>query len=138
MTTPLASVSALEARLGQSLTAIETVRALAILEDASALVRAEVNETWLDDDGVTLSADLPDLAVAVTLAVALSAWHNPMGATAERVGEYAVNYGGSPSTGAVLTSAQSRALRRLRSGGSLSTIRMYREPSCQYVEIAND
>jgi hypothetical protein len=56
---PLADASALEARLGRSLTGVEATRAAAFLDDASALVIAYTrwNFTLVTDDSAVLRGD---------------------------------------------------------------------------------
>lgn len=84
-------------------------RAQAALADASALIRAEAGTTWTDDhddlDGV------PDVIVAICVAVALRAWLNPDGARSEQIGNYAVTWADS-STGVYLSAGERRTIRR--------------------------
>ena len=52
MSTPtLASLQQLDARFPGGLSDDDTNRALAALDDASAWIRSEAGEDWLDDDG---------------------------------------------------------------------------------------
>lgn len=75
--TALATVSALEARLGiaqGSLTGVALTKAQADLEDASELVRAETGKSWLDEQGVPVA---PGPVVTVVLKSALRCYRNP-------------------------------------------------------------
>lgn len=98
---PLATVSAMEARLGVDPGSIEgndLVRAEQALADVSALIRAEAGGmTWVADDGVTITA--PEDVVVVALQVALRVYRNPDGYTGESVGDYSWQLGGSGKGG---------------------------------------
>lgn len=48
-TPPLATLEDLVARLGQPVPADQETRALALLDDASALVRAVARRSWIED-----------------------------------------------------------------------------------------
>lgn len=116
----LASLDQLDDRLPGGAGSVELARALAALDDASALVRAEARRNWTQvvDDVTVL--DLPtgddqwraDILVRVTLSAALRALTNPEGVTAEQVGTYQVSYGGARSTDVYLTAAEKVQVRR--------------------------
>ena len=92
MLPPLATITDLEARLGHPITdPAEQARANALLADASALVRFEANQTWVDDDGDL--AAVPDLAVTITCQAALRGWFNPSGIESAQLGAVSVRYG---------------------------------------------
>jgi hypothetical protein len=92
----LASVADMEARLGRSLTdPAEVARAQALLDDASALVRFETNQSFLDPITGDIATDLPDIVVTITVNAALRGWYNPAGIEASQVGAVSVRYGSS-------------------------------------------
>lgn len=114
----LAQVEALEARLGVSFSGTDFGRALGALQDASALIRAEAGQDWLDDDGNPDFGGLSAAEIAtlesVCLAVALRAYRNPSGAVQSSVGDVSVSFGRDSATGAVfLTEADRRVIRRV-------------------------
>lgn len=77
MSAALATVAALEARLGipqDSLEGVALAKAIADLEDASDLVRAETGKTWLDEQGQPVA---PGPVVTVVLKAALRCYRNP-------------------------------------------------------------
>ena len=107
----LVKLPAFEARLGRAVTAAEAGRARADLDDASALVRAEVNRTWVDANGVLLP--IPDAVQWVVVAVALRRFLNPEGYSSETSGPFGVRRaGGDEHAGLFLTEAERRALVR--------------------------
>lgn len=82
----LASIEALEARLGRgTLAGPQREQALAALQDASGLVRAETGRTWVSTTG-ELTA--PANVVTVTLQAALRVVRNPDGLVAETIGPF--------------------------------------------------
>jgi hypothetical protein len=121
MTLPaLADLAALSARLGvvfdedaSSLSA-DTLRALAVLDDASALVRSVAGVTWYDpDDSGDGLLPVPDIVVAITLACAIRAFRNPDGTVQATVGDVSVSYGsGTLGTSIYLTKLEIQAIRR--------------------------
>jgi len=82
----LAPVEDLEVRLGKS---CDRPRAQAALDDASALIRAEAGQTWVDADG-NLDG-VPDIIVTLAMKVARRAVLNPDGHTSESVGPFSVS-----------------------------------------------
>lgn len=107
----LATIADLEARLGHPITdEAERERAQALLNDASALVRFEANQTWLDENG-DLLAEVPDLAVTITCQAALRGWYNPSAIESAQLGAVSVRYGNA------WLSAQERAQLALFSRG---------------------
>ena len=108
---PLASLAALEARLGVTLAGADLDRATAALDDASALIRAEASTDWVDDEGAL--ADVPAIVEAVALAVAYRAFRNPDGVTQTSLGDASVAYDRGTAQAAVyLTRDERRAIRR--------------------------
>lgn len=103
MATPLADVPELEARLGRSLVDEERTTAEAVLNDASAVVRA-YGLPWPDP------ATAPDIAVTVCLAAAERKMRNPEGIRQEMEGGYQYTLASGPS-GVELTAAEIRMLQ---------------------------
>lgn len=88
---PLASIVELERRIGETITdSKERDRALALLTDASTLVRHEAGRTWVDADGEL--TDVPDVAVAIALAAAMRSWYNPAGVESTQLGAVSVRF----------------------------------------------
>lgn len=122
----LASVTELEARLGldpESLTGPELGRAQAALADASALVRLEGGQTWVDEFGVVTA---PDAIVRVTLGAAQRNYVNPDGEIQQSVGPFARRLS-DQSTGVYLTKAELDIVRRFRPSSGLWTLRTQRD-----------
>lgn len=115
---PLASITELEARLGRTFTGEESGRALALLDDASALVRAEAGRDWVDDTGALVAVPAP--ARAVVLRAAERAARNPEGFRSESAGDYSYQRSES-ETGVFLTDAERRIVRRAVGRGGLWT-----------------
>lgn len=84
---PLADITDLEARLGREFDAAESARVLALLDDASALVRDEAATTWIDPVTALLTA-VPGSVRAVVLRSVERAVRNPQGFSAESAGDY--------------------------------------------------
>lgn len=113
---PLATVEAMQVRLGgPPLTNDDLSRAVAVLDDVSALVRLEAGVDWVATDGVTVTA--PAAVVAVVLAAALRGYRNPDGFQGETVGPYSYQYAQGAAS-AYLTSAEARIVRVATSGAS--------------------
>jgi hypothetical protein len=110
----LATVGDLEARLGRTFTGDELIRAVAVLEDATALVRDEVGYTvWVDPDtGALLVALVPGSVRAVVLRAAERAIRNPGGFSSESSGDYTYQRTGTQQPGVFLTDGELRILRR--------------------------
>lgn len=121
-----ASVADLEARLGldpQTLAGGELARARAALADASALVRLESGQTWVDDAGALTA---PDALIRVVLAAAQRNYTNPDGVVQESVGPFARRLS-DQSTGVYLTKAELDIVRRFRPASGLWTLRTQRD-----------
>jgi hypothetical protein len=108
MTTPLASVDQLEDRLGD--VDIDEARIAACLADASALVRAEARQTWLDDAGDL--DGVPDVVEMIVLAVARRAYLNPDGAIQQTAGPFTERYAEVAGQVFYLTDTEQRALAK--------------------------
>lgn len=139
MLPPLASLEALEVRLGLDLAddhgeplGPDGARAQAALEDASSLVRTITERDYVDDHD-ELIAQIPDVVTTITLQAAYRAFLNPQGAVQSSVGDVSVTYSRSDTAGAVfLTSAEIRALRKASGAsgvGSLELATGYIPPS---------
>ena len=123
MLPPLASVAALELRLGVTLTVAETERVSAILDDASALVRSEAGRDWVDGEGAL--ADVPAVVESVTLAVAYRAFRNPDGAAQTSLGDASVSYDRGDGQAAVyLTRDERRSVRRAAGTSAVGAIEL--------------
>jgi hypothetical protein len=109
----LVDVEGLEARLGRQLADAELRRAIAVLEDASELVRGEVGYTlWTDPDtGALIVASVPGSVRAVVLRAAERAMRNPGGFSSESSGDYSYQRTGV-QPGVYLTDGELRILRR--------------------------
>jgi hypothetical protein len=109
----LATVPQLEARLGYELRDGELDRALALLEDASALVRVEVGDAvWVDED--TLLTDLslvPGGVRMVVLKAVERAMRNPGGYSSESSGDYSFQRNAA-QLGVYFTEAELKVIRR--------------------------
>lgn len=111
MTLPsLATVEDLAARLPGGIATADEDRAQAVLDDVSALIRAEAETDWLDDEGAL--DDVPDVVVTVTLAAARRAWLNPDGKVSETIGSYSYRVGDAGGVGVMLTEEEKRLVRR--------------------------
>jgi hypothetical protein len=116
MLPPLATLADLSARIiGDIAPGDETDRANALLTDASTLVRFEAGADWVDENGAL--TDVPDIAVTITLASAVRAWHNPTGAESQQLGAASVRFGN-----AWLTGAEADRLSSLAKGGLTSVL----------------
>jgi hypothetical protein len=111
---PLATIPDLEARLGKTFAGDELVRAQAVLDDATELVRAEVGYLiWIDPDTGDLLVNLvPGAVRAVVLRVAERAMRNPGGFSSESSGDYTYQRNNVQGSGAYLTEGELRILRR--------------------------
>jgi hypothetical protein len=110
----LATVADLEARLGRTFESSELTRAVAVLEDATALVRDEVGYVlWLDPDtGELLISLVPGSVRAVVLRAAERAIRNPGGFSSESSGDFTYQRTGTQQPGVFLTDGELRILRR--------------------------
>jgi hypothetical protein len=87
---------------------VDDARAQAVLDDASARIRAEAVKSWVTDG--ELDADLPDIVGAVCLQAALRAYQNPERLTQEGIGTGSVQ--SNVSADVYLTKAELRLVRR--------------------------
>lgn len=120
-TPPLATLEDLEARLGQPVPADQETRALALLDDASALVRAVARRSWIEDGEL---ADVPTAVVGVVANVAARAFRNPDGVTQDTAGPFTVSYGPLAAERLFLTRGEREILSRFtRNIGTISLTR---------------
>src|SRR5690606_36255682 len=90
-------------------------RAGAVLRAASALVRNEAGNTWVDDTGELVAyEDIPEQAISITVQAAARAWANPDGYATERLGDYSYGKGSDFESVVYLTSTEWVMLTALR------------------------
>jgi hypothetical protein len=106
----LADVGALEVRLGRTFTGAEAARAIALLDDASALVRDVAGKDWIDPDTGALQP-VPGSIKATVLRMVERAVRNPEGFSAESAGDYSYQRTGV-QPGIYITEGEERAIRR--------------------------
>lgn len=112
MTLPaLASTDDLADRLGVSLTGVELLRAEAVLNDASALIRMKAGVDWVNEAGDALE-DVPALVEAIAIAAAHRAFRNPDGLAQSSVGDISVSYARDGEAAVYLTADERRAVRK--------------------------
>lgn len=110
----LANVNDLAAWVGQDIT--DDARALAVLSAASALVRGETGQTWVNDSGSL--ADVPEDVAAIVVQVAGRVWANPSGAIQWTRGPFSERYSDDAALGLFLTDAERAILSRYRVSGT--------------------
>jgi hypothetical protein len=97
----------------------EEARVEALLEDATALIEAElsgVEVSWL---GETSAEDPPAAVKAVCIQVAYRVWSNPDSVAREELGEVARTYRGTDQADALwLTVNEARLVRKVAGSGS--------------------
>lgn len=124
----LATLADLEHRLGLdegTLDGADEIRAQAALDDASALVRDEARQTWVNESNAL--AGVPDVIFRVTLGAALRNYVNPDGLLTEQVGPFSRTIK-QTEAGVYLTEAEVVIVRRFRpTGGGLWTQKLYRD-----------
>lgn len=106
----LASVLDIEARLGRTFVDDELGRVVALLEDASALVRDEAGRTWIDPTTGALTG-VPGSIRAVVLRMVERAVRNPQGFSSESAGDYSYQRN-NVDQGVYLTDAERAIIRR--------------------------
>lgn len=119
MADPLATIDAVEARLGREFAGSELVRAEALLVDVSAEIYGLVGDDAFHDENGDLLDPVPAAVVAVVCEAVIRRVENPRGLTGETIGDY--NWqanSGRGSVGMYLLAAERRAVRR--AAGKLS------------------
>ena len=114
----LATLSDLRARMG---TLADETRAWALLNDASALIRAEANYTWIDADGV--AEEVPALIVMVCCKVVERVMSNPEGLSGEAIGGYSAQFSNA-SSDIYLTKQERRLVRKAAGTTPIGTIEL--------------
>lgn len=110
----LATVDDLEARLGldaDTLAGPERARAQAALDDASALVREETGQDWVDP--VTTDITAPAPLVRVVLGASLRNFRNPDSEISQTIGPFSRTLKAA-EVGVYLTPAELAIVRRYR------------------------
>lgn len=131
----LAVIEDLAVRLGVDGSQIDDARAQACLDDASVLVRAELDQTWVDVSGELIVAGdgaVPDVARFVVLASAKRAYENPSGITSKTASDVTIAFQARPATGVYLTEEERALLHSTEVGttGGLWTLETYRGDLC--------
>jgi len=115
----LATVEQFEVRISGGVEVGDLARAQAALDDASALVRVEAGITWLNAADELF--EVPDVAVAVTIAAARRAFVNPDMIASESIQDYSTTFSSS-SSDIYLTKAERLAIRRITGRSGLWTL----------------
>lgn len=105
----LIEVADLEARLGRVFEGSDQERAQSVLDEASALVRAESGKDWVSPDDPTKIV-APSIVKFITLRAAERAIRNPDGFSAETAGDYSYQRNGVSSDGALYLTDRERQL----------------------------
>jgi hypothetical protein len=133
---PLAQPEDLEYRLGREFTDVELPRVEAVLDDVSALVRAEAGRSWVDP--VTgLVTGLPDSVRTVVLRVAERVIRNPQGFRSESAGDYSFQRYDADA-GPFLSDREIAIIRRAIGRTGLWTQRVERDDPCDTTLWAED
>lgn len=107
-------------RLGRVLTGAETDRAIAALEDASALILSEAGSVDWDPE---VEGSVPAIIETITLAVALRAIQNPGGAfTQAQVGDVSVSYSRDGGAASIFLTKDERSAIRRAAGRSANSV----------------
>lgn len=107
---PLADVADLEVRLGRTFDGADLTRAVALLDDASALVRDIAGKTWIDPVTDTL-LPVPGSIRWSVLRAAERAIRNPEGFSSESAGDYSYQRTGV-QPGVYLTESEEKSIRK--------------------------
>lgn len=135
----LATITDLEARLGYQVSDVE--QASALLDDASGLIRLEVDPvTWVDDDG-SLEA-VPQVVTTICCKVVKRALDNSdnVNQLSETIGSYTVARAWY-STDVYLTTAEKRLVRRAAGRGSIGSVLISRDTRRirdEYLDVAGE
>lgn len=114
----LADIWQLEQRVPGGIAEDDLPRALAALEDASAWVRVEAGEDWLDGDG--LPETVPGAVVSVCCAVARRILDNPEGLLQESIAQY--SYGRTNATTDIYLTKAEKAIVRKAAGTAVGMV----------------
>jgi len=111
---PLAAVSDLAAWVGRDIPDADP-RAGAVLSAASAIVRSEVDQTWVDDQGAL--TEVPDDVAVVVVQVAARVWLNPSGLESLTIDDATRRWSSSGPLGLHLTDSERAILAKYRTVG---------------------
>jgi hypothetical protein len=111
----LIELSDLEERLARTFEGPDVERAQSVLDEASALVRAESGKDWVSPDDPTKIV-APTIVRFITLRVAERAIRNPDGFSAETAGDYSYQRNGVAGEGSLYVTDRERKLL-LRAAG---------------------
>lgn len=119
MTLPaLATLDQLAVRLGLAAGELDDdARALAVLQDASVLVRNVTRRTWLNTEGTEL-LDVPDIVAMVVLSAAQRAYQNPQGITQKTAGDVSMSFAARGQASVYLTETEVAMLGQYSIGTS--------------------
>lgn len=123
----LVALEDFDARLPGGIPAGEEARAEATLNDASALVRAEAGNTWVDDAGALTA--VPDVIVMVTVSAARRAFVNPDMLASESVVNYSATFS-SASPDVYLTANEKKLIGKAVGQSGLWTLGTTRSENC--------
>ena len=89
----------------------DSPRALAAIDDVSALIHSETNNAWVDAETGALVADVPHLAKTICCRAVSRSLSNPEALQAEGIGSYSATYANA-SGDVYLTKSEKNALRK--------------------------
>lgn len=113
----LADLADFEARYPRALESDERRRAVALLEDAANILRAEFGRDWLNDDDTAVE---DPVVTTVCVAMATRAFDNPEGITSYTTGTYSETRQATPN--AVYLTDDERALLAKIASGTISGV----------------
>ena len=110
-----------------SVSTADTNRAQGYIDAASARVRSEARQTWLNEAGDALEG-VPDEIPGIVLQVAERKWRNPSGVVHETAGPFSARHSEDIASGIYLTEDEAERLKAYRPSqtGGLYTIRTTR------------
>lgn len=127
MTLPaFASLDDLDARTPGGVASEDQTRALAALDDASAMVRSIAGKSWTTDG--ELDDDIPHVVLMVTVTVARRVLANPDGVSQESIDDYSFSISNS-TPDVYLTKSERQAIRAAAGRGGLWTQSTTRSPN---------
>jgi len=129
----LAEVSALQIRLGETLTGDDLARAEAALSDVSALARVEAEQEW-----ATAPAGVPAAVVVVVLSAARRAYENPEGFIYETMGPMSASRASATVTNGIFTPSELKILHKARPRVGVWTLSTTRGDSDYETGFVND
>lgn len=128
---PFADNAAFELRYSGTVPAADDSRILALLMDASTLIREIAGDDYVDDAGELET--FPDVFTVICVEAVRRVYDNPQGLTGETIGNYA--WRGPTNGGAVsLTPDEVRAIRRAAGNLGLVSVTLSSDLPCVYSE----